>query len=259
MKVLQQFLPINFRKGRTYNGKTYKILGICNHISVGLRGSVTSWFNNPASQASYHYFICKNGDIIQFVRDEDTAWSQGGIKKPSSKLYFDNGEVNPNRYLLSISHEVISTEPLTEAQYQSSLWVHKQLIEKYNIPITREFIIGHYELDSVNRPNDPQKAFPWDRLMQDLKSWKNGTVTPIIEVKVNPIANTETKGGINNMYNDKDKISDWALSRVARAKELELMLGDNLGNFNPKGTVTREMLAVVAVNIYDKLIEDLKK
>ena len=173
MKIIQKLLTVNHRKGRIYNNTKYKSIGICNHISVGLRGSVTNWFNNPNSQSSYHYLVCKNGDIIQFVRDEDTAWSQGIVNKPTAKIYFDNGRINPNWYLISISHEVTSTEALTEEQYQSSLWLHNELINKYNIPITREFIIGHFELDSVNRVNDPQRNFPWDRLINDLIKLNN--------------------------------------------------------------------------------------
>ena len=89
---------------------------------------------------------------------------------------------NPNRYTISIEHEGYGSNGgdgnLTEQQYQATLRLHRQLINKWNIPIDRNHIIGHFEIDKINRPNCPGKAFPWDRLMKDLTS---GVIDDMLE------------------------------------------------------------------------------
>jgi len=155
----------NFRKGR----KGYSPIAIVDHQTAGKFPGCLNWMMNSQAQASSHYLINRQGEIFQLVKDEDTAWANGGVNKPTWNLY--NG-VNPNLYTLSIEHEcypeVGGNGNLTDIQYQATVWLHKYLIDKWNIPIDREHIIGHFQIDSVDRPNCPGSAFPWDKLMQDL-------------------------------------------------------------------------------------------
>ena len=85
----------------------------------------------------------------------------------STQTYIAEGFGSHNT--IGIEHEGQSGESLTEPQYQSSLFLHKELTLKYGIPIDADNIIGHYRIDSVNRPNCPGSGFPWDRLFKDLK------------------------------------------------------------------------------------------
>lgn len=121
---------------------------------------------NPKAQASAHYLVTRSGEIYQLVKDEYAAWHAGWVDKPSWSLY---DGTNPNRYTIGIEHEGYPDEELTEVQYQATLQLHKELINKYSIPIDTEHIIGHYRIDSVNRPNCPGPKFPWDRLFDDLR------------------------------------------------------------------------------------------
>lgn len=151
----------NYHKGR--NGK--KTIAIVNHITAGAFPGCLSWMQNQKSEASAHYLVTKMGRIINLVKDEDTAWHCGIVKKPKWKLY---DGTNPNCYTIGIEHESFG-EGLTEEQYQATLWLHRQLISKWGIPVDRNHIIGHYMIDSINRPNCPGKNFPWDRLINDLR------------------------------------------------------------------------------------------
>ena len=160
----------NFWVGR--NGKS--IIAIVNHITAGLMPGTLSWLQNPKAQASAHYLVTKSGDIYQPVKDEDTAWACGLVIKPNWSLY---DGTNPNRYTINIEHEALAGEGLTEEQYQATLWLHRQLIDRWGILVDRDHILGHYRIDSVNRPNDPGAAFPWDRLFNDLKR-DEGCVIP---------------------------------------------------------------------------------
>jgi peptidoglycan hydrolase-like protein with peptidoglycan-binding domain len=153
----------NYYSGR--NG--YKIIAIVNHIMCGTLEGTDSWFKNRASQVSAHYGVGKDGTIHQYVRDEDTAWAVGAVNRPTWPLYGQvQGHVNSST--ISIEHEGWPQDGLTEAQYQATLWLHKQLIAKHGIPVDRLHIIGHDELDTVNRRDCPGPKFPWSRLMRDL-------------------------------------------------------------------------------------------
>ena len=142
-----------------------KIIAIVNHITAGLMPGTLSWLRNPAAKASAHYLVTKAGVVYQLVKDEDTAWHAGIVNKPSWTLYDGS---NPNYYSLGIEHEALAGESLTETQYQATLELHRMLVEKHNIAVDRNHIIGHYYLDSVNRKNDPGPGFPWNRLLNDL-------------------------------------------------------------------------------------------
>lgn len=153
----------NFRYGR--NG--LQPLAIVNHITAGNYPGCLDWLQHPGSQASAHYLILRNGRILQLVKDENTAWHAGIVNKPDWNLY---DGTNPNYYTIGIEHEGMPGDELTESQYQSTLWLHKQLITKYPaITIDSRHIIGHYRIDSVNRPNCPGTKFPWAELFADLK------------------------------------------------------------------------------------------
>lgn len=153
----------NYSTGR--NGRT--IIAIVNHITAGLMPECLSWLRNPAAKASTHYLVTKTGAVYQLVQDDDSAWHAGAVRNPTWRLYDGS---NPNRYTIGIEHEALAGESLTEKQYQATLWLHKQLLDKWDIPVDRDRIIGHNELDTVNRPNDPGKLFPWDTLIKDLRN-----------------------------------------------------------------------------------------
>lgn len=168
-------MEIKWQKSPNYRvGANRRILAIANHITAGLMPGCLSWMCNPASKASAHYLVCKNGEIYQLVADTDIAWHAGVVKRPTWALY---DGTNPNRYTIGIEHECVSGGELTETQYQATLQLHKELIRKHKIPLDRQHIIGHCEIDSVNRPNCPGPLFPWARLMTDLGKAQQDTLT----------------------------------------------------------------------------------
>ncbi|TGE31341.1 N-acetylmuramoyl-L-alanine amidase [Desulfosporosinus sp. Sb-LF] len=147
--------------------KGYKILAIVDHIMSGTLAGTDSWFANPASKVSSHFGVGKNGEIHQYVNLENPAWANGGVNNPSWTLLIPG--VNPNYYTASIEHEGNSWDVMPEAQYQATLALHRWLIETLSIPVTRDNIIGHYRIDSINKANCPGTGFPWERLFDDLQ------------------------------------------------------------------------------------------
>lgn len=150
----------------------HRPIAIVDHIMAGSLNATTSWFSNPQSEASTHYGIGKDGRIYQFVRVENGAYGNGPINKPDMSVPWlaecVNRKINPNFVTISIEHEGQPGEAFTERMYQATLWLHRYLIQNFNIPNNRNHFVGHFQIDRVNRPNCPGNTFPWDRLMKDL-------------------------------------------------------------------------------------------
>lgn len=177
MEIITKLSP-NFKPGR----KGRKIIAIINHITAGKFPGCLSWLCNPAAKASANYLVTRAGQIYQLVKDTDTAYHAGIVNRPNWPLY---DGTNPNRYTIGIEYEDYTGDGelgLTEAQYQASLWLHKYLIKKWNIPIDQNHIIGHNRLDTINRRNDPGPGFPWQRLFADLKG--QSTISPAYKTAI---------------------------------------------------------------------------
>lgn len=145
--IIQKPSP-NFAVGR----KGYKPEIIVLHIMAGSLSGTDSWFASNASQVSANYGVGFNGEIHQYVKDEDTAWAQGRVDRPSFSLFKPN--INPNLYCLSIEHEGQDLSIIHEAQINATVGLIRSLASKWNIPIDREHIIGHYQIYSL-KPNCP--------------------------------------------------------------------------------------------------------
>ncbi|MFA5030192.1 MAG: peptidoglycan recognition family protein [Patescibacteria group bacterium] len=139
----------NFWQGR----KGCKPEAIVIHIMDGTLPGTDSWFNNLASQVSAHYGIGKNGEVHQYVKEEDTGWHAGRIDNPSWPL-IKASSVNPNLYTIGIEHEGKAEDIWTDAMKQASAALIAEICGRWQIPIDRNHIIGHYQIFS-KKPNCP--------------------------------------------------------------------------------------------------------
>ncbi|GIO13526.1 hypothetical protein J19TS2_30810 [Cohnella xylanilytica] len=192
MKWLGDAVP-NF-SSRVRNGQRYTPIVIVNHISAGTLGSMDNWFRNPKAEASSQFGVARDGRVHQYVRVENAAWTQGltaaAIPRATAPIIRQMG-VNPNLYCVSIEHEgyvdghvdehgqVIVENfgldgTLTETQFWTSAWLHKYIqseverIYGHHIPLTPEYVLGHYQIDPVRKPFCPGPNFPWARLYAEL-------------------------------------------------------------------------------------------
>jgi len=151
----------------THGRNGHKPIAIVMHIAEGYLSGIDAWFNSPRNPgSSSQYAIGKNGEIHQYVREDDAAWANGPVNKPTWSLLIPG--VNPNLYTISIEHEGFTGEPWTEAMFQSDVWLIKGIIDWWDIPPDRDHIIGHYQIDGVNRAHCPGTGLPWDRLLAEL-------------------------------------------------------------------------------------------
>ena len=147
MNIIQK-KSSNFWVGR----KSYRPEGVVIHIMDGTLVGTDSWFANPNSQVSAHYGIGKNGEVHQYVKEEDAAWHAGRVDAPLWKLIRAN--INPNLYTIGIEHEGRPNDVWTEAMKQASAILIRDICQRWQIPIDRNHIVGHFEIFS-KKPNCP--------------------------------------------------------------------------------------------------------
>jgi N-acetyl-anhydromuramyl-L-alanine amidase AmpD len=149
MNIIQKKTP-NFWAGR----KGYRPEGVVIHIMDGTLVGTDSWFANPASLVSAHYGVGRTGEVHQYVKEEDTAWHAGRVDAPVWKLIKPN--INPNLYTVGIEHEGKPDDVWTDAMKQSSAELVREICQRWQIPIDRNHIVGHFEIFS-KKPNCPAR------------------------------------------------------------------------------------------------------
>lgn len=123
------------------------------HIMDGTLAGTDSHFASPATEVSSHYGIGQTGEIHQYVKEENAAWHAGRINNPSWSLLKPN--VNPNFYTIGIEHEGKPETVWPDAMKKASAMLIADVCKRWNIPIDRVHVIGHYQIDGVRRPNCP--------------------------------------------------------------------------------------------------------
>ena len=147
MEIIQKKSP-NFWVGR----KGYRPEAIVIHIMDGTLVGTDSWFANHTSQVSAHYGIGKSGEVHQYVQENDTAWHAGRVDAPVWKLIRPN--LNPNLNTIGIEHEGRPNEIWTEEMKRVSANLIREICQRWQIPIDRYHIVGHFEIFS-KKPNCP--------------------------------------------------------------------------------------------------------
>ena len=112
---------------------------------------------NKSSKVSCHYFIKKNGEIINIVPDLYIAWHAGisSWKKDKS--------LNSNSIGIEISNpgHAYKYRKFSQKQIASIIDLSKKLKKKYKIK--KENILGHSDIAPL-RKKDPGEKFPWKLL-----------------------------------------------------------------------------------------------
>lgn len=149
MNIIQKQTP-NFNIGR--KGTIPDVIVL--HISTGSLASCDDWFSQSISQVSAHYIVGLNGEIHQYVNENDTAWANGQVVIPTAKIIKDRSTINPNLYSVSIEHEGTDLANAPESQLNASVELIRAIAGRYSIPLDRNHIIAHREIKST-KPNCP--------------------------------------------------------------------------------------------------------
>jgi len=212
------------------NRRGKKPIMITNHISDGTESSLINWFNDPNNQrSSAHFSVSREGVIRQFVKIEDNAWANGQIRKPASEMIKNLG-YNPNWASVSIEHIGVYAKTrgqITEKQLEATINLHQYIIAyvKDNmgsiIQPTREYILKHSDIDSVEKTNCPGELFPIRRIIDAINA---------------PFGTCK--------FTDID--GHWAEPLIRRAYDLGLVKGQTERMFAPDKPMTRaEAVALI--------------
>lgn len=150
---------------------------IVNHISAGTMSSMDSWFTSPANQvSSAHFGIARDGRVHQYVSIDRMAWANGlsqpQLQSATAPVVEEHG-VNPNLYTVSIEHEGLDgglTEPQFVASVQLHHYIRSYIKEKWgrDFPLDPYHVIGHNQINPIQKPDCPGPHFPWDRIYRSL-------------------------------------------------------------------------------------------
>ncbi|TYQ15871.1 UNVERIFIED_CONTAM: Negative regulator of beta-lactamase expression [Acetivibrio alkalicellulosi] len=206
---------------------------IVNHISEGSISSLINWFTNTTNtESSAHFAVDRQGKVYQFVDIEDNAWANGltsGIGNATASVVLQKGkDINPNWYSVSIEHEGVYSQTkgqLTPKQLESTKILHSYIIEyiydKYSFKIkpNRDRIIGHKEIDKVQRANCPGELFPFDEIIDYLRNYSE----PFLDIS-----------------------GHWAKEQIIKAYQDGWIKGYPDGTFQPDKPITRaEVVAII--------------
>ena len=160
-----EFIPAkHYRKGRKSDVDTivihyFSVVSIdkANPFNLPL---IKDWLTNGVPdngnliKVSTHYLIGRDGEVIQFVNDNDTAWHAGTSNLKGRAI---NNSCND----FSIGIELAGGQwiSFTEKQYEALIGLTKDIITRHP-KITKETIVGHEEIAS-GRKTDPGKLFDW--------------------------------------------------------------------------------------------------
>lgn len=141
------------------------------HTMEGTLSGSLAWFSTGAPPrqvpTAAHYLVGRHGDVVQMVLDEAKCYHAGGFNSRS----------------IGVEHEARTTpwpvqrgkdgalrlppfgsNEFPHAMLAASAEVVRTLCAKFDIPIDREHVIGHYEVPGATH-TDPGAAWPWAAYM----------------------------------------------------------------------------------------------
>ena len=149
--------------------------------------------SNQKSKVSSHYFIKKNGSIINLVPDLYISWHAGiSFWKKLQKL---------NRYSIGIEihnpgHQY-GYKSFNKKQINSVKYLSLKLGKMYNIK--SEHYLGHSDI-SPDRKKDPGEKFPWEFLSKfRIGVWHSLDKKKIKKYRLKNINDLEKKLFLNNL------------------------------------------------------------
>jgi N-acetylmuramoyl-L-alanine amidase len=148
---------------------------------------------NPNTKVSSHYFLKKNGSILELVPDLYEAWHAG---KSSWKKYSSLNKYSIGIEIQNSGHDN-SYENFSSKQLISLKSLLKYLVKTYKID--KKNILGHSDI-SPNRKKDPGEKFPWKDLSKiKLCKWHNLDEKKLKKTRLIKLTTNEEKEFLKNL------------------------------------------------------------
>ena len=189
---LTRYYSINFDLPKRSKKKIIFI--IIHYTGMKKENEAIKRLRDNKSKVSSHYFIRRNGGVLNLVPDLYTAWHAGKSNWKKFKSI--------NKY--SIGIEISNPghnhgyKNFSSKQIFSLIKLLKYLSKKYNIK--KNNILGHSDI-APNRKKDPGEKFPWRKLAkQNLCQWHNLSISKIKQKRKLKIDQNEERIFLNNLY-----------------------------------------------------------
>ena len=148
---------------------------------------------NPVTKVSSHYFLKKNGSILELVPDLYEAWHAG---KSSWKKYSSLNKYSIGIEIQNSGHDN-SYENFSSKQIISLKSLLKYLVKTYKID--KKNILGHSDI-SPNRKKDPGEKFPWKDLSKvKLCKWHDLNEKKLKKTRLIKLTTNEEKKFLKNL------------------------------------------------------------
>ena len=189
---------------------------------------------NPKSNVSSHYFVKKNGKVINLVPDSYVAWHAGkscwgkfkSLNKYSIGIEIQNSG-HDNNY-----------ENFSSKQIKSLCLLLKKLISIYKIGPKN--ILGHSDI-APNRKKDPGEKFPWKKLSKlDLVKWNEKKLKNFRAVKLSNDSKLEFLRNLNKIGYKKIHSHNLVFNMKILAKAFQRRYRPSLIN----GVIDKECLYI---------------
>ncbi|MCS6882960.1 MAG: N-acetylmuramoyl-L-alanine amidase [Oscillochloridaceae bacterium] len=135
------------------------------HATAGRAPGDLNWLRQGGDErrpVSVHYYIGRNGRVVQLVKEDDIAWHAG------ASVWAVDGRVmqHCNRFSIGIELENLNTgrDPYPEVQYAAALELTRDLVRRHNVP--RSQLVRHLDI-APGRKTDPA-GFPWERFVGEV-------------------------------------------------------------------------------------------
>ncbi len=190
LKITQNYSP-NFNTPKRQK-KNIKYI-IIHYTGMKNEKSALNRLTDYKSKVSAHYFIKKNGKILNLVPDLYEAWHAG-------KSNWKNIQ-SLNRYSIGIEIQNSGHENLYEKYSNKQMNSVKKLLrfltKKYRVNCKN--VLGHSDI-APNRKKDPGEKFPWKELAKvKLAHWHQIHEKELIKYRLKKINFSEEKNFFINL------------------------------------------------------------
>ena len=190
LKILKNYSPNFSLPKRPHNKIKFVVI---HYTGMKKESLAIKRLCNPVTKVSSHYFLKKNGSILELVPDLYEAWHAG---KSSWKKYSSLNKYSIGIEIQNSGHDN-SYENFSSKQIISLKSLLKYLVKTYKID--KKYILGHSDI-APNRKKDPGEKFPWKDLSKiKLSKWHNLNEKKIRKVRLIKLTINEQKGFLKNL------------------------------------------------------------
>lgn len=136
------------------------------HVAEGTFEGTVAWFKDKRAKCATHFVVGKNeNECVQMVKYADAA-IHCGWNKGTWELYRGT---SPNFLTIGIENAGKTGEPFTDWQYRCNAWIISEVMKKFKIEPSPLTIVGHCDMDTVNRKNCPGTGVDMAKLIEMVK------------------------------------------------------------------------------------------